>query len=78
MSTLEKAIVLLQELPEQSVDTVYSFIRFIHSEQANANKGSNGMSGLQTLQSFAGTLPENFDYKRELEEAREEKYGRFN
>lgn len=78
LSNLEKAIVLLQELPEQSVDTVYSFIRFIHSEQANANKNCDGMNGLQILQSFAGTLPKDFDYKRELEEAREGKYDRFN
>lgn len=33
--------------------------------------------GFQGLMSFAGTLPEDFDYKKELEEAREEKYARF-
>jgi len=27
--------------------------------------------------SFAGTLPENFDYKKELEKAKKEKYARF-
>lgn len=32
MSTLEKAIGLLQEMPEQSVEIIYSFIRFIQSE----------------------------------------------
>lgn len=29
MSTLEKAMILLQELPEQEIETVYAFIRFI-------------------------------------------------
>ena len=33
--------------------------------------------GFQELLSFAGTLPEDFDYKKELEEARNEKYARF-
>lgn len=33
--------------------------------------------GFQGLMSYAGTLPEDFDYKKELEEARNEKYARF-
>lgn len=32
------------------------------------------MEGLKTVLEFAGTLPEDFDYKKELELAREEKY----
>ena len=36
------------------------------------------MEGFRVLQSFAGTLPADFDYKKELDEMREEKYARFN
>lgn len=78
MSTLEKTITLLQEMPEQSIEIVYRFIRFMQSEQDSSNSNLKSMEGLRTLQSFAGTLPKDFDYKRELEEAREEKYGHFN
>ena len=39
---------------------------------------SESLEGFRVLQSFAGTLPGDFDYKKELEEMREEKYARFN
>jgi len=35
------------------------------------------MEGFQVLQSFAGTLPTDFDYKKELEEMRNDKCRRF-
>ena len=85
MSTLEKTIVLLQEMPEQSLESLYDFIRSIWIHQndktehsVNSADTSESMEGFQILQSFAGTLPANFDYKKELEEMREEKYARFN
>ena len=42
MSTLEKAMSLLQELPEQKVETVYTFIQFIIANDAadTANRTS--------------------------------------
>lgn len=57
MSTLEKAIGLLQKMPENELE-----------------KRQRGFMGLM---SFSGTLPEDFDYKKELEKARNEKYARF-
>lgn len=33
MSTLEKAINLLQDMPEQSIEKVYKFIQVLHSQQ---------------------------------------------
>lgn len=121
MSTLEKAIGLLQELPENKLEAVYMYIRFVNSQPDSneatpapnkstdslmgiahvcANPSSAGKEtaafnntvnekfahkstfeqrqrGFQGLMSFAGTLPEGFDYKKELEEARDEKYARF-
>lgn len=35
------------------------------------------MKGLRILESFVGTLPENFNYEQELEKACSEKYRRF-
>lgn len=85
MSTLEKAIDLLQKMPENKLETVYMYIRFVDSqtdrevsviaeEKRNMEKRRRAF---QELLSFAGTLPDDFDYKKELEEARNEKYARF-
>lgn len=85
MSTLEKTIVLLREMPEQSLESLYDFIRliWIHQDIKTENPessvdASESMEGFRVLQSFAGTLPADFDYKKELEEMREEKYAHFN
>lgn len=67
MSALEKAIVLRQEMPEQSVETVYRFMQSLQNEYV---KQADSLNGLRVLQSFSGTLPESFDYRQELEEAR--------
>ena len=122
MSTLEKAIGLLQEMPENKLEAVYMYMRFVNSQSdsneaipaphksidslmgtaheyanpslvgketyafentvieksAHKNTLEERQRGFQGLMSFAGTLPEDFDYKKELEEAKEEKYARFN
>ena len=76
MSTLEKAIGLLQEMPENKLEAVYMYIRFVDS-QADSDVSvttekekdiERRKRGFQELLSFAGTLPEDFDYKKELEE----------
>ncbi len=87
MSTLEKAIGLLQRMPEHKLETIYTYMRFVDSQIDNADSASTEKNdtdsiarkrkGFQGLLSFAGTLPEDFDYKKELEEAREEKYAHF-
>lgn len=121
MSTLEKAIGILREMPENKLEAVYMYIRFVDSQSDNneaiptlkenidslvgiAHEYANPslveketgafenaviekssrkstleerQRGFQGLMSFAGTLPEDFDYQKELEEARDEKYARF-
>lgn len=85
MSTLEKVIGLLQEMPENKLEAIYMYIRFVDSQADNdvpviaekENELEKRKKGFQELLSFAGTLPEDFDYKKELEEARNEKYARF-
>ncbi len=84
MSILEKTIVLLREMPEQSLESLYNFIQSIWIRQdastkcpENPTHTSKSMEGFQVLQSFAGTLPADFDYKKELEKMRNEKHSRF-
>lgn len=83
MSTLEKAIGLLHEMPERKLEAVYMYMRFVHSQENFTEKSvqENSMKekrrSFQDFLSFARTLPEDFDYKKELEEMREEKYARF-
>lgn len=108
MSTLEKAIGLLREMPENKLEAIYMYIRFVNSQSdsiediSSPNKSTDSFTetahaikeeadvsehsentaeerrrGFQGLMSFAGTLPEDFDYKKELDEARNEKYARF-
>lgn len=42
MSTLEKAITLLQEMPEQTIETVYDFMQSIHPQRNNLFRPSDG------------------------------------
>ena len=65
MTTLEKAIRLLQKMPENKLE---------NSSENDLEKRRRSFMGLM---SFSGTLPEDFNYKKELEEARKEKYARF-
>ena len=60
MSTLEKTIILLREMPEQSLESLYDFIRSIWIHQdiktetpENTVDTSESMEGFRTLQSFA-------------------------
>lgn len=80
MSTLEKAIGLLQKMPEHKLEAIYGYICFIDSQadksanrsasQTDADSIEQRQKGFQGLMSFAGTLPKDFDYEYELEEAR--------
>lgn len=74
MSTLEKTITLLREMPEQLLESLYDFICSIWIQQevkADSLDISKSVEGFQVLQSFAGKLPADFDYEKELEEMRE-------
>ncbi len=89
MSTLEKAIGLLQEMPENKLGIAHecanpslvkkdtdAFENAVIEKSSHKSTLEERQRGFQGLMSFAGTLPEDFDYKKELEEAREEKYAR--
>ena len=84
MSTVEETITLVREMTEQSLESLYDFIYSLWIQQkadtassADADDISKSVEGLKVLQSFAGTLPVDFDYHKELDEMRKEKYARF-
>lgn len=44
----------------------------------NKPKHSDKMAALREIQKYRGRLPEDFDYKKELAESREERYADIN
>lgn len=76
MSVLkQEAVKIIEEMQEDVMIQVVAYLKNISVSHTDTTES---MKGLQILQSFAGTLPSDFDYKRELEEARDEKYKHFN
>lgn len=72
MSTLEKTIDLLQALPENEIETIYSFVQFLSARQTV--KGPADDSSLDEIfQNIVGVLP---DTGKTLEEYREERIAR--
>lgn len=69
MSTLEKTIDLLYALPENQVETIYSFVQFLHSQQ-ETEKPAGKESLDDIFRNIIGVLP---DTGKTLEEYREER-----
>lgn len=46
MSTLEKAVNLLYELPEQALETVYTFMQFVQVSQSNSDLSEKTAFGI--------------------------------
>lgn len=57
------------ELPEDKFLSVINFINNASNEKIMNDK----KQALENLKKYQGRLPENFDYKKELEEYRNEK-----
>lgn len=75
MSTLEKTINLLNALPENQIEMIYSFVQFLSSKQT-VEKTSDTESLDDIFGNIVGSVP---DAGKTLEEYREErmqeKYG---
>ena len=69
MSTLEKTINLLNALPENQIETIYSFVQFLSSQQTKEMPGSE-KSLDDILENIVGVIP---DTGKTLEEYREER-----
>jgi prephenate dehydratase len=69
MSTLEKTIDMLNALPENQIEIVYSYVQFIHSQQMNREQKSlETINGI--LDSITGVVP---DSGKTLEQYRRER-----
>ena len=69
MSTLEKTINLLNELPERQLEIIYSYAQFISSQQSE-HKSMDDNELNDVLDSIVGVLPDN---GKSLEDYREER-----
>ena len=69
MSTLEKTINLLNALPENQIEMIYSFVQFLSSQQAKEMPGSEKPLD-DILGNIVGVIP---DTGKTLEEYREER-----
>ncbi|RKI23054.1 hypothetical protein D7V82_17560 [bacterium 1xD8-6] len=74
MSILEKTIVLLNDLPENEIEVIYSFVQFLTSKQT-AEKIVDTESLEDILNKIVGAVP---DTGKTLEEYRKERLkGRY-
>ena len=69
MSTLEKTINLLSELPERQLEIIYSYAQFVSSQQSE-HKSMDDNELNDVLDSIVGVLPDN---GKSLEDYREER-----
>ena len=69
MSTLEKTINLLNALPENQIETIYSFVQFLSSQHTKEMPGSEKPLD-DILGNIIGVIP---DTGKTLEEYREER-----
>ncbi len=76
----EQAIEMIKDIPEDKIIYVWNILKNVKDLSEESSQEDNlteKAQALQILQKFKGRLPETFDYKKELEEAREEKYADF-
>ncbi len=72
----EKSMDLIRQMPEEHMFYVIDMLQNLKISIADKeNDKKQAMAAFQNLQKFRGRLPENFDADKELEEARNEKYG---
>ena len=72
----ERAVELIERIPDEKMFYVINILQNLEEMSSNrpADK-KQAMEALQSVLKFSGRLPEDFDADKELQEAREEKYG---
>lgn len=77
----EQAIEMIKEIPEEKIIYVVNILKNVRDLSDYPLKGetqeNNKKVLLEQLEKYRGRLPMDFDYKKELEEARDEKYADF-
>lgn len=72
----ERAVELIERIPDEKMFYVINILQNLEEMSSNrpADK-KQAMEALQNVLKFSGRLPKDFDADKELQEAREEKYG---
>ena len=72
----ERAVELIERIPDEKMFYVINILQNLEEMSSNrpADK-KQAMEALQNVLKCSGRLPEEFDADKELQEAREEKYG---
>ena len=70
----QQAVQMIENLQDDVMIQVIAYLKDIEIK-SKKDEQKKALDGLETVLKFAGTLPEDFDYKKELPQAREEKYG---
>lgn len=73
----EQAVEMLKSLPDEKVVFLIKIMEGLEG-LGNRPQTKRKKAALENIQKYRGRLPENFDYKKELAEAREEKYEDIN
>ena len=74
----EKAVTLIQNMSDEKVSYVLDIINSITGLTSSADNEKDiaqRHQALANLQKFRGRLPQNTDYKKELEESRNKRFG---
>lgn len=72
----EKAVEMIERIPDDNMSYVINILQNLEamSIEKTADK-KRAAAGLQNILKMEKRLPEDFDPNRELQEAREQKYG---
>ena len=74
----EKAIRMIQRMPEDNMLYVINILQNLEAMSADKEKDrQKAKTALENILNMPKRLPEDFDPDKELQEAREEKYGNF-
>ena len=72
----ERAVELIERMPDDNMFYVINILQNIEEMSSNRTTDKKQeMEALQNILKFSGRLLEGFDADRELERAREERYG---
>lgn len=72
----EIAVDMIRQMSEDRMFYVIDMLQNLKMSIAyKENEMEQAMAAFQNMQKFIGRLPENFDADKELEEARNKKYG---
>ena len=70
----EKAVEMLKTLPDEKVVYLIKIMEGLEG-LGETCQVTQKREALKNIQKFRGRLPEDFDYKKELAESREERYA---